>query len=253
MSDVCRLCDEPAVLCDSHIVPEFLFRMIYGNVHRLVGVDERVDFAKTLQIGVRHKLFCKKCESFLNENIEQPFKSIFDTGLWEKSRPLGIVGSSEVRKNEEVDYRGTKLFFISILWRFSLVPSSNFFIAPGLGPHGDHMKIMVKDLEPRSEEVYPVRLYHLTLLGKGADLISGPNYTKDGKFYYYRFLIPNYLVEIQVGSERLMMGQSNSLNLKGDNSLIMFHIDLGEANDFHKLHQKVLAVKPPKWITNSEK
>lgn len=244
---ICRLCGETASLCDSHVVPEYYYTLCYGADHRLIGVDERVAFPKTLQKGVRHKLFCKACEGFLNTNIEQPFKRIYDRDFWKLGEFVRRFQDCDVRQIKGIDYGVFKLFCISVLWRFSLVPSSSFYIAPQLGSHSDTMRSMIRNLDAGPERKYAVRLCHVTMLGERADIISGANFTRDGHFRYYRFILSGYRFEVQVGSEELMNSQANSLNLKEDGSILIFNHDLAETENFQGLHSHVCSLNTPRW------
>jgi len=106
---------------------------------------------------------------------------------------------------------------------------------------------MVRELDAGPERKYAIRLVAVTWVGGNADIVSGVNYTRDGRFRYYRFILPGYRFEIQVGNEALMQGAANSLNLKEDGALLTFNHELSETSDFTAIQRQIHSLKTPKW------
>jgi hypothetical protein len=65
MTDICRLCGKPSPLQRSHIIPEFLYRPLYDEKHRISVVKVGSDRIGYLQKGFTEALLCFGCEQKL--------------------------------------------------------------------------------------------------------------------------------------------------------------------------------------------
>lgn len=148
---LCRLCVRERRLCDSHIIPEFLYRPAYdtdGRMHSIRDFGKKSGF---LQIGAFEPLLCSECEAFLNDTYEQPFLHFWlgdgAAARAEKSRNAIVSG---------IDYGPFKLFHLSILWRAS-VSQSRMFSQVSVGrEHEERIRTMLVDQKPSSEDDYPL-------------------------------------------------------------------------------------------------
>src|SRR5262249_44127067 len=70
----CALCHRTDPLCDSHVIPEFIYKPLYNNEHRMVGwrATEAGLKHEYVQKGLREQLLCATCEGLLNQKYEQP-------------------------------------------------------------------------------------------------------------------------------------------------------------------------------------
>jgi hypothetical protein len=229
----CALCLGGENLCNSHIVPEFLYKEIYGADHRAVIVKEGQDYMGTLQKGYREKLLCSKCETHLNKNFEQKFKFIYESDIWANAKPHLVIPEIETRRVENLDYTVTKLFFLSILWRMAAVRNPKGFNRVDLGPHYEILRKAILDLNSMDERMYPIRLMRMRLAGSDAPVISGVTWVRQGPFRCYRFLIPNYLVMIDIASESVMLSAVNSLNLKLNGTIEIPAVDYRNLAEFN--------------------
>jgi hypothetical protein len=60
----CALCQQNKQLCDSHIVPEFMYQHMYDANHRFrVLSRNEVDATRFLRKGLREELLCRDCEA----------------------------------------------------------------------------------------------------------------------------------------------------------------------------------------------
>ncbi len=117
----CRLCLQTAVLCDSHIVPEFFFDNLYDKKHRYYALSSiRGKPIQLLQKGLREELLCKSCEIQLSR-YEHHARSVLyggkEIGCEDLGNAIRVVG---------IDYRKFKLFQVSLLWRLSLTKLEHF-------------------------------------------------------------------------------------------------------------------------------
>ncbi len=111
----CRLCLQPGKLCNSHIIPEFLFVPLYDHNHRFYGLPGREgERIELFQKGAREKLLCKKCEA--------------DFSVYENHARRVLYGGTEISIEDHgsglhvggIDYHKFKLFLMSLLWRLAV-------------------------------------------------------------------------------------------------------------------------------------
>ncbi len=161
----CKLCHQAATLCDSHVLPEFLYKSLYDERHKFIGITGIGNKGKVpLQKGLREKLFCRQCEQLLNLKYEIPFQE-----SWKKCSP----GKSHFIDNDSFvttfDYESFKLFHLSIFFRAS-VSSLPTFSLVNLGPHEDKIRQMLLESRAGKESEYP--LFGFAVLEDGGGLCS---------------------------------------------------------------------------------
>jgi len=64
----CRLCTRQRELCNSHIIPEFMWRPLYDKKSRAVALDGGSGTKRTLQKGLREHMLCRDCEKILQKD-----------------------------------------------------------------------------------------------------------------------------------------------------------------------------------------
>ena len=146
---VCSLCLSVRPLRKSHIFPEFCYKHIYDEKHRLIsfepGLPEEAVFE---QKGYRERLLCDRCEQLLSKHYEKPFYEYWfseavQTQLKAKPRTL-LTG---------INYCSFKLFHLSVLFRAA---ASEACEDVQLGSHYDNVRRMVLDRDPGAENEYPI-------------------------------------------------------------------------------------------------
>lgn len=135
----CALCLREETLCDSHIIPEFLYTTLYDDKHHrfhAISLDSKKR-DKQHQKGIRQKLLCVSCEQALSEPESYVSKllngGMLLSGHREENR-LHLSG---------LNYKQLKLFQLSILWRAS-VSSLSEFSEVKLGPHEETIRLMLR-------------------------------------------------------------------------------------------------------------
>ena len=70
----CAMCLREGPLCDSHVIPEFIYKPLYSAKRRMVGLltTENGVTRKYLQKELREELLCGDCEDHINTRYEQP-------------------------------------------------------------------------------------------------------------------------------------------------------------------------------------
>ena len=176
----CRLCQSLKDLCRSHIVPEFLYKDLYNDERKLMGITGVGNKGwKPLQKGLREKLLCNDCEQFINNNYEIPFRK-----QWYESNV--IPNKMDGPHAQIYDYQSFKLFHLSIIYRAS-VSSLPTFNQVSLGKHENVIRGMLINQDPGEENLYPIVGYSVLNNQKEVErrLITRPQITKiDGHRVY---------------------------------------------------------------------
>lgn len=149
IEETCKLCSGPGPLCDSHIIPECVYKSVYDANHRAAALDLRRASIHYAQKGLREKLLCTTCE--------QKF------GRWEKAfcrfwKPANLFGAQITQSYFCISgfpYDTFKLFHLSVLWRAGVAQSEEFRLVK-LGPHEIQLRnILLREHVP-SDLIYPV-------------------------------------------------------------------------------------------------
>ena len=155
----------------SHIIPEFLFKLLYDEKHRAhVLTTEERRRAPYIQKGHREKLLCHACEGRIAVYEKYAAEKIFQSIL--AKRP--DTREDDLWRVEGVDYHLFKLFHLSILWRAS-ISKSKMFSKVNLGPHEEQIRSLLLCEDPGASIRYPcmaVALCSDTRLIR--DYIDGP-------------------------------------------------------------------------------
>ena len=151
----CRLCLKNRKLCNSHIVPEFLYGDLYNDDHKMMGINGRGNRGwKPLQIGSREHLLCSDCERHLNDKYEKLFHK-----QWLVDLPLPDRIPENAPHTVVYDYLTFKLFHLSILFRAS-VSSLPTFREVNLGVvHEERIRKMLISESPGQDWEYPIHAF----------------------------------------------------------------------------------------------
>ncbi len=151
----CKLCCEKTQLRESHIVPEFCYKGIYDDKHRVIeGHFTTNNLCKRhVQKGKREYLLCSRCEGILSK-YEKSFCEYWNgpNGL-----PKRVNDGFLVLRG--ADYHIFKLFHLSIIWRFSV---SKSFSPISLGPYNDKLRRILLNGDSVPQDHYPIFGYVLT-------------------------------------------------------------------------------------------
>lgn len=139
---ICRLCRKESTLCESHIVPEFLYKPLYDSKHRFfrlsTGEKPKRPFE---QKGVRERLLCSDCEGQFSVYER------YARGVLHGGEPIQIKTDDSRGFEAGVDYVRFKLFELSLLWRMgvSSLPEFNDVL---LGSHERKIRKMLREETP---------------------------------------------------------------------------------------------------------
>lgn len=150
----CGLCTKEKDLKNSHIIPEFLYKPLYDENHRAMGVHGLgKNKWQYLQKGLRESLLCCDCEQLLNKNYEQYFFN-----FWIENRAIPSIWPGGIHTVAGIDYIKFKLFHLSILFRASIstLPTFDFI---SLGPHENKIREMIINGDPGLSTRYHIFAY----------------------------------------------------------------------------------------------
>jgi hypothetical protein len=148
---ICPLCRQTKELRASHIIPEFAYKPIYDERHRMVAfAPADVEDKSYPQKGIRDRLLCGDCEQYFNKHFEHPFKR-----YWIDGDVLSRLAGKEVVILNDVDYAAFKLFHLSVLWRAS-VSSHGAFQQVRLGPHEEKIRQLLINRSLGEPWEYPI-------------------------------------------------------------------------------------------------
>jgi hypothetical protein len=179
----CALCLNDRSLCDSHIIPEFVYESLYDEKHRFHVVSAEPDErARYKQKGLKESLLCEQCETQFSKH-ESYAKSVLKGGVALNARREGslIVLSG-------LNYHAFKLFQLSILWRAG-VSKSEFFQKVQLGPHEEVLRTKLLNNDPGTSTAYGCVMWGITMLpGESPALIMQPTRTRIHGHVTYKFM-----------------------------------------------------------------
>jgi hypothetical protein len=149
MTGQCKLCLRQATLRRSHVVPEFVYRPVFGAGHTAVVLEPNKPKRTHRQTGYWERLLCDECEGRLGR-LETYFADV-----WFKKplRPRRIPGLEVEIKG--LDYSRLKLFFLSVFWRAG-VSTLESFQDVSLGVHAERLRTRLIASDAGPAETYPI-------------------------------------------------------------------------------------------------
>lgn len=181
MSNICALCKNEGNILNSHIIPEFMYKPIYDDKHRLfLRKNGFIVKTKPNQKGIREKLLCKNCEAQLSV-YEKYVREILFSGI-----EINIKKFSNRIILSGLDYAKVRLFFLSLIWRMSVASKHDMWRNVDLGPHQEIIRDMILSEKPGTQWDYSflsiIPLFNGTIVD---DWILEPDWvrTKSGRFY----------------------------------------------------------------------
>lgn len=164
----CKLCLSEKTLVNSHIIPEFCYKPLYDERHRLneLHTDPSVRDRCFLQKGVREKLLCLDCEHIISPSEKYVREVLYG----------GVVNERYVANNiihlSLIDYAKLKLFQLSILWRAS-VSSHEFFKNVSLGDYDEAIRKMILSGDPGTPYQFPCAMNSIVTGDGKLDVVDG--------------------------------------------------------------------------------
>lgn len=202
----CALCKAVGPLMKSHIIPEFLYRLLYdhkGRASLLSTIPEQKN--RTIQSGIKERLLCSACENRLSK--------------WERYASLVLMGGIELERVRcgngfyisGVDYLKFRLFQLSIIWRAG-TSRDRFFENVRLGPHAETLRNMLISEDVGSPERYGCFMFGLRFSGKAfTDVISQPVKLNSCGVKAYKFVFGGFVWVFHVSSQDMDKSYSEGI------------------------------------------
>jgi len=211
----CALCLLVKPLQDSHIIPEFLYGVMYDEKHRYNVLSLAPDQRDRIeQKGARERLLCRECEQKFSK-LERYASLVLKGG------GHGVDGerNGSVVSVTGIDYAQFKLFLLSLLWRAGIA-KGRYFERVALGPHEERLRAMLHGGDPGPFDLYPCILWGLNLQpGEIPQLMVQPCKDRVWGYTTYHFVVPGFKLVYFVSNQRLPPKQSRFV-LQHNGSLI---------------------------------
>jgi hypothetical protein len=240
---ICKLCKkEKSLIKKSHIIPDFLYKDLYDENHRIRKFDaiekskgvEKVSKPPTGEY--EGNILCKECD---NEKIGQ-FESYLAQILTNPNIPEEQKPNCEKITNEtgvefthvtNIDYKSTKLALLSILLRAS-ISKRPMFNEVDLGPLEEKIRKLIDSESPSNDNNISIAIMSWHNDDKIAkDIIAQPRrHRKNGKTHY-SFVIGGYIVIFYI-SDNSIPKEIEQFRLQSDNTLSIFHLPKGTGMEF---------------------
>lgn len=216
----CALClNEVEKLCQSHILPEPLYRNVYDEKGRFpIFSDGAVGpITKPHQKGLREPLLGECCERRLSRWETHATNSLFN-----EAHASGVP--HEHHMEFKVDYSKFKLFLLSILWRMG-ASTNQVFGAVQLGvAHMSRLCDMLLSDDPGEPQEYVCLISYLTLTNdKGREVNVGPRPARTAAGHRtYFFVAGGLLWQFVVVGKRLEL-EPHEMSLDRSGILKIFY------------------------------
>jgi hypothetical protein len=215
----CSLCLHDRTLCNSHIVPDFLFKQLKqkGKVFFVYSsnTSECKKFARTFS----EKLLCESCESLLSK-WESYAACFFGDAIPLKAVPWGrhFILSG-------IEYFPMKLFFMSLLWRFSIT-TNPWLRGCDLGVHQERLRLRLLNADPGAPWQYGCSIGAITIDGSHVpDLIVPPSVVKIDGHFCHRIVVGGFILGFFVTSHK-PKASNCAVVLQEDGRFVLSRFDL---------------------------
>ncbi len=231
----CALCLRAGELQRSHVIPEFLFRALYDEIHRfhVISTDE-AERNKYQQKGPREPLLCAACEQQFSRY--ERYASLALSGGIE----LGYQFDGPAIVLSGLEYKQFRLFQLSVLWRAG-VSRHEFFKDVSLGPHEEPLRLALLDEDPGPSERYGCIMCAVLHEGKiQQDLVLQPERVRFSGLSGYRFVFGGLVWIYVVSGHRSSTGIERGF-LQEDGRAVVPMKELGDFGDLIQMGRKLQA------------
>ena len=116
----CALCQKAKKLCKSHIIPELFYKPLYDSKHRFPAIHSSTSKISRHQKGFKEPLLCNGCEQKLSKYENYVGQILL------KQYPKILKMKVRDKLHFSIDYKKSRLFYLSILWRMSIASHEYF-------------------------------------------------------------------------------------------------------------------------------
>lgn len=217
-NEPCRLCQSEGELRFSHILPEFLYKPLYDEKHRFIGLRPEPEPGANedlLQKGIREYLLCGDCEQHLSKferYASKVLRELPDTSRKPAGAVIRVTG---------IDYARFKLFQLSLLWRAG-VSNQASFQGVCLGPHEQRLRQMIREGNPGEPLDYGCVLIRTRGPEKLDNFIKLPDYLRFLEHNAYQMILAGMVWTFVVSSHSNRIHEKDSFLAK--NGTLPIHI-----------------------------
>ncbi len=238
----CRLCREPNKLIKAHIIPRIYFEDIKGDEDFLfvIGKDE-----KTIsRIGIYDKtILCDKCENTIFAPLDDYGRRLIKKINEQPVRKLSNASNSiNIKVIENFDYKQTKLFLVSILWRAS-VSSRVEYNSVDLGCYEDLARHMLQTQTEESGNIFQTIVQYLEPSKKvinGQRMVLLPYKTRFESINAYRMHFGGLKFSICVDSRGFSTNDTlEHVRMKAGASWPVAEANFDNSNDYRYFRNKI--------------
>jgi len=184
----CALCLEDRKLCNSHIVPEFIFKRLKEEEGCFYVFRSSTNRFKSFGKTFSEKLLCSQCETLFSK-WEGYAKQFFADEI-----PLSGYARGDHFVLSGADYPRMKLFFMSLLWRFS-VSTNPWMKGCSIGPHSERLRKHLLESDPLEPWRYGCTLTAVMVDRVHVpDLIAPPSAVRVDGHRCIRLVVGGYLL-----------------------------------------------------------
>jgi len=238
---ICKLCNEEKKLIKSHIIPDFMYKDLYDENHKLNKFSPDL-----LASGKKKKerpslgeyesgLLCEKCDNVVIGKYEYyASKTLYGGKLPINESPVfkNYINLQDVEfiHCKNINYNKFKLFLLSILWRAS-ISKRNLFSDVYLGIHEDTIRKMIFLNNPKNIDEYPVLL--LTYLNDETvykNIIVQPRIIKEDGRTMYAFIIAGVVYVFHISRNNIPEIFINS-TINSNNEMKILHFPKGRGKN----------------------
>lgn len=203
---ICKLClQDKELLKGSHIIPNFMYKGLFGSKHRLVNINiNNLSEYKYVQTGFKESgILCAACDNALLGKLER-YASNTIFGLSDDIVREEFEGDDiflPYIRYRNLDYTRLKLFFLSILWK-SHISSHGFFREINLGSkYAEKIRRMILENDPGPEDEFEVVLIRIQTDGtRPSESVIEPRRLKAGGNTSYVFHINGIMYHFNISS-----------------------------------------------------
>lgn len=207
----------------SHIIPELLWRAVYGPTGHTLAIDRDRPYISEVPKGLRERLLCSGCEK-LFQRTEDYFARKW---LGTQGLPLVMPPGVNVLRKEGLDYGTFMAFHLSIAWRASVSKHPAFREAQ----LGEYEQLVRRALLPgNGDELRRLRLYASVVLHPGSRAVvtaamSPPaTIVEEGRIRALAALYAGVQWVLVLPSEDKSV--ANDYSLQEDGSLVLHVVDM---------------------------
>lgn len=159
---ICRCCNRDVKLCEAHIVPKHVSRLIKAGEQRGVVYNSRSDRMVYNQGGFwDDTILCTDCDNgILGKWDDYAARFFRNEHKWREIAQSDWDGAMSYYEYDNFRYADLKLYFISILWRMSITRHEHFENV-SLGKYELQAREMIINRDPGDENHFSVLLVKL--------------------------------------------------------------------------------------------